>query len=243
MTSVDTLQDVTPRTDEHGVLLLRPETEPVPEHAEHARIVDMIFAGLAARFRGRDDVAVHERLAWFPDRDDTRIRLDPDVMVVFGRPPAMRKSFKAWAEDGAAPTILIEVWSEDDTEARYRERLQRASTHGVEEVVLVHPFAPGGCRVTHLLADGEGDVRTVATSASADVPITIDRLGITMIGGPTFVVSDEHGPWADTAELAEAAQRSAAEARANAAEATAERARAERLAQALRDAGIDPDQL
>ena len=83
----------------------------------------------------------------------------------------------------------------------------------------------------------------MATSASADVSITIERLGITLIGGPTVVVSDEHGPWPDTAELAEAAQRNAAEAQANAEAAAAERARAVRLAQALRDAGIDPDQL
>lgn len=82
-----TLPAVTaPTVDEHGVLLLAPEFETVSEHSRHAQEVNRVVTGLRARYAGRDDVAVHDRLAWFPDRDDTSIRLDPDVMDVFGRP-------------------------------------------------------------------------------------------------------------------------------------------------------------
>ncbi|CAN5164700.1 hypothetical protein BH23ACT9_BH23ACT9_36910 [soil metagenome] len=240
-----------PVTDEHGVLLLRPEFETVPEATEHARLVDLLQAGLNRRFAQRQDVAVHERLAWFPDAEDTRIRLDPDIMVVIGRPKADRRSYKAWAEDHVPPAVLIEVKSQDDGSAEYARRLARAHEHGVTEAVLIDPYAPGGVLVSHLRA-GQGDpgLRTVAVSSGPDRPVTVTTLGLTIAGGTELVVSDETGVWLDTvqqimhAEQQTArADQEAARAEQEAARADREAARARRLEQALRDAGIDPDQI
>lgn len=86
---------MTGRVDEYGVLLLRPEEEPVPEDSEHERLVDLLYAGLLAHFDGIEQVSVHCRLAWLPDREDTKIGLDPVVMVVFGRPQKRRRSYRA----------------------------------------------------------------------------------------------------------------------------------------------------
>ena len=242
---------------ETDVVLLAPEEEPVPEHALHQRLVDLLWAGLAARFAERDDVAVHARLAWFPDREDTGIRLDPDVLIAFGRPPAPRSSWRAWDEDGVAPTVIVEVWSEHDTDAEYRRRLGRARRYGVEEVVVVDPFSPGGVRVEHLVADPADPAawRTAAVSVHPDRPVALPRLGIGMAGGPKLVVTDPQGAWLDTpaaviAARAEAARADAEAARADAeaaradaeaARAGTEAARAERLAARLRAAGLDPD--
>lgn len=82
------------------VVLLAPEEEMVPESGLHEATVDLLRDGLMARFAGRADVAVFCRLAWFPDVTDTRIRLDPYIMVVFGRPPGHRKSYRMWDEEG-----------------------------------------------------------------------------------------------------------------------------------------------
>lgn len=217
------------------VVLLAPEEGAVPESAEHARLVDLVGAGTTARFRGRPDVAVHERLAWFPDHDDAGIRLDPDVMVVFGRPQTPRRSYKGWMEEGVPPTLIIEIVSESDTDEDYRRRLQRARRYGVEEVVLVSPFTPGGVRVEHLVVDPADPTRfrIRALSGRAKDVIVLDRLGITMAGGRDLLVRDERGLWPDTA-TAFAAVREQQE-RADAAE-----ARAERLAAQLRAAGIEP---
>lgn len=242
MTAPTTLDDVPTYVDEHGVEMLRPETEPVPEHALHAEIVDLLYAGLRAHFAGRDDVAVHERLAWYPEQSNTRIRLDPDVMVVIGRPQLLRKSFKAWAEEDAVPTVLVEVVSEEDTDRSCRERLGRAHHYGVPEIVLIHPFAPGGCYVQHLVADEEA-YRTRATSTSPDAPIEIPTLGIRLAGGDRLVAEDEFGPWHDTASLAELARRHAEQVRRQTEEARRQTERADRLAEALRAAGIDPDSI
>ena len=256
-----------PVSADDDVVLLVPEEETVPESAGHQRLVDLLYAGIAARYGDADDVAVHCRLAWFPDSDDTRIRLDPDVMVVFGRPSAGRRSFKSWVENGASPTVLIEVLSEDDTDADYDRRLRRARRYGVEEVILVAPFTPGGVRVEHLVPDPDDPTRfrTVAVSTHPDDPVVVPRLGIRLAGGRDLVVSDEHGPWPDTPTAMARARRADAEtaradaetaradaetaradaettrADAEAARADAEAARAERLAARLRAAGIDPD--
>jgi Uma2 family endonuclease len=242
-----------------GVVLLAPEEESVPESAEHERLVDLLCAGIAARFHDVEDVAVHCRLAWFPDREDTRIRLDPDVMVVFGRPATRRRSYRQWAEDGVPPTVLLEVLSEEDTDADYDRRLRRARRYGVAEVVLIAPFTPGGVRVDHLLPDPDDAerFRTRAVSTAPDLPVHVERLGISLAGGRDLAARDSAGGsvWLDTPALArrvrtEAARADAQAARADAqaaradaeaARADAESARAKRLAEQLRQAGIDPD--
>lgn len=216
-------------TDVDDVVLLAPEVETVPEDDLHRVLVDLLAAGLGRRFAGVPDVAVFARLAWFPDRGDTRIRLDPDVMVVRGRPPGWRKSYKAWVEVGVAPAVMVEVWSEDDTDADYRVRLERARRYGVEEVVIVAPYAPGGVRVQHLVVDPADPTRfrSAGTSTRPDQVLAVGSLGIEMAGGPELVVQDDGYRWPTTAEAFQQARDQAA--------------RAERLRAQLRAAGIDPD--
>jgi len=231
------------------VVLLAPEEETVPEHDLHRVLVDLLAAGLARRFAPEPDVAVFSRLAWFPDRDDTRIRLDPDVMVVRGRPPGPRKSYRAWVEGGVAPAVVVEVWSDRDTDAGYRARLARARRYGVQEVVLIDPFAPGGVRVEHLGVDhAESErFRSIGTSVREDQPLTIASLGITMAGGTELYVEDDGERWLTTAEAAQRARdetrranRETLRALQEAERAEQEAARAERLAEQLRAAGIEP---
>lgn len=229
---------------EDDVVLLAPEEETVPEHAVHRVLVDLLAAGLVATLAGADAVAVFSRLAWFPDRSDTRIRLDPDVMVVRGRPPGPRKSYKAWMEAGVAPSVLVEVWSDDDTDTDYRRRLARARRYGVGEVVIVDPFAPGGVRVEHLRADPDRDesFRTVATSTRLDLPVAVESLGIVLAGGPQLVVRGANGRrWPTTAEAFRGVWAEAERADREAQRADREAQRAERLATRLREAGIDDD--
>lgn len=200
----------------------------MPESGVHRGLVDMLAAWLEARFADHGDVAVFARLAWFPQLGDTSVRLDPDVMVVFGRPPGPRRSYKAWAEEDVVPAVLLEVWSEDDTEAGYARRLSRARRYGVPEVVVIHPFAPGGVRVDHLRADPStaDPFRTVASSFDPEHEVHVTTLGIHLAGGDELRVRDDAGVWQPTANTV--------------LQLRAERARADRLAARLRAAGLDP---
>ena len=64
----------------------------------------------------------------------------------------------------------------------------------------------------------------------------VPTLGIRLAGGDRLVAEDEYGPWQDTASLAEHVRRQTEEAR-------RQGERADRLAEALRAAGIDPDSI
>lgn len=246
----DTFQEQSLRVDEYGVLLLLPEVESVPEDTEHEQIVDALLLGLRHRYADRDDVQVFGRLAWFPDPANTRIRLDPDVMIVFGRPGGPRSSYRSWAEGGVVPAVVLEVVSRRDTDADYTERLGRARAYGVDNVVLVSPHAVGGVRVDVLRPDPEDSsrFRTVAVSTDAAAPVEVPTLGIAMAGGRKVVVTDEHGEWPDPLELVTRlrsqtarVEHEAARAEHEAARAEHEAARADRLAAQLRAAGIAPD--
>ncbi|MEX0658056.1 MAG: Uma2 family endonuclease [Egibacteraceae bacterium] len=226
--------------DLDDVALLAPEEESVPEHDLHRVLVDLLAAGLVERFTDRADVAVFSRLAWFPDRGDTRVRLEPDVMVVFGRPPGPRKSDKAWQEAGVAPAVLIEVWSDDDTDADDRRRLARARAYGVDEVVIVDPFAVGGVRVEHLRGVDER-FRSVASTSTEDQLVVIDSLGVSMAGGEELQVIADDRRWPTTAEAFRLARTKGERADREAARADGQAARAKRLEALLRGAGIDPD--
>lgn len=198
---MSTVRQVATQTEVDDVVLLAPEEETVPEHDVHRVLVDLLAAGLVARFARADDVAVFSRLAWFPDRSDTRIRLDPDVMVIRGRPPGPRKSYKDWMEGGVVPAVVIEVWSDTDTDtdADYRRRLERMRTYGVGEVIIVDPFAPGGVRVEHLREHG-GGYRVVGSSSAPDRPLVVESLGVTFAGGPELEVREDGRRWQTTAE-------------------------------------------
>lgn len=235
---------------EDDVVLLRPETESVPESDGHRRVVDLLAAGLEAVFVDESDVLVCCRMAWFPDPEDTHIRLDPDVMLVRGRPKGERRSYKQWVEEDISPQLLIEVVSEHDTDAEYRQRLDRAREYGVEEVVMVYLYAPAGVRVERLVVDDEDPSRFRAAAVSVDVdhPIRLPAYGISLAGGRRLVAADALGEWPGTADglirLRAESRRAAAEsarADAEARRADAESARAERLARRLREAGLDPD--
>lgn len=232
----DTSRAQTPPADEYGVVLLAPEVETVPEDTEHEQIVDTLLLGLRHRYAERDDVQVFGRLAWFPDRTDTRIRVDPDVMVVIGRPGGPRSSYRTWAEDGVVPSVIIEVVSRRDSDADHARRLGLARAHGVEEVVLVSPHAVGGVHVERLRPDPEDPTRfrTVAVSTDPSAPVELPVLGIRIAGGRQVVVTDEHGEWPDPLELL-------TKLRSQTARAEREAARADRLAAQLRAAGIAPD--
>ncbi|CAN5888295.1 hypothetical protein BH23ACT8_BH23ACT8_08500 [soil metagenome] len=239
------VQRVPPDLGVDDVVLLVPEEETAPEHDLHRLLVDQLLAGVRAWFAGHDDVAVHSRLAWFPDRSDTRVRLDPDVMVVHGRPQGERKSFKSWVEGGAVPQVIVEVWSEDDTDSDYQQRLQRARAYGVGQVVMVDPFEVGGTMVRDLVIDPDDATRYVAaaTSTTAEDPIEVPLLGARLAGGRDLVVTDLDGgpPWPLTHDalrlLADARRRLAAAS----ARADREGARVEELRARLREAGLDDE--
>jgi Uncharacterized protein conserved in cyanobacteria len=67
----------------------------------------------------------------------------PDVMVVFGRPKGARKSYQQFREDNIPPQVVFEVLSDSNKDSRGREIMQNKllfyEQYGVEEYYVIDP--------------------------------------------------------------------------------------------------------
>jgi hypothetical protein len=80
-------------------------------------------------------------LFWYPIQGDPRTVIAPDAMVVFGRPPGYRGSYKQWLEDGLAPQVVFEVLSPNNTKSEMEDKLAFYDEHGVEEYYFIDPYS------------------------------------------------------------------------------------------------------
>ncbi len=69
-----------------------------------------IVGELRGLFAGQD-VLVAGDLFWYPVQGNPKAVIAPDALVVFGRPPGYRGSYKQWEEGGIAPQVVFEVLS------------------------------------------------------------------------------------------------------------------------------------
>ncbi len=113
--------------------------QPMADNTRQFDTIVMIQGELAALFAGRPDVFVAGDLLWYPVEGSNTIRAAPDAMVVFGRPPGHRGSYKQWCEDGLAPQVAFEVLSPGNTRAEMARKRQFYERYGVEEYYEYDP--------------------------------------------------------------------------------------------------------
>lgn len=242
-----------------------PETDglPMAENTRQFRWIVTIKEGLQFLFRDRNDVFVAGDLFWYPIQGRTEVRVAPDALVVFGRPPGDRRSYLQWEEAGIAPQVVFEVLSPGNTASEMRRKLLFYDRHGVEEYYV---YDPEDNDLEGWIRAG-GSLRPIAEMAGWTSPLLgirfdwdEDELRLLRPDGDPLLTYDELGERALKAERlarsekrrAKTAQRRAdtsdrraesAEQRAESAEqrAEAEKQRADRLAEQLRALGIDPD--
>ena len=131
-----TTQTELPALTSPGTTAVAPEAEEV-EYPEGHWIAQSVGHGDAVRqaatalnyyFRDRADVLVAMELVVYYQRGNNKLRLQPDVQVVFGvEHCGSRGSFRVW-EEGKAPDFVLEVASpstaENDAEHKAREYAQ-----------------------------------------------------------------------------------------------------------------------
>ena len=122
-------------------LIHYPESDgqPMGDNDQQRRWMMKIIDNLMALFAGRQDVYVSGNLFWYPVEDNNRIVQAPDAMVVFGRPPGQRRSYKQWEEDGLAPQVVFEVISPSNTNEEMIRKRAFYQKHGVEEYYVYDP--------------------------------------------------------------------------------------------------------
>ena len=91
-----------------------PDTDGAPlaeTDYQFSAITDTVHA-LRVRYENRPDVYVAGDIFVYYRMGNTSARVAPDVLVVFGVPRRMRRSYYIWREGGKAPDFIIEVASQ-----------------------------------------------------------------------------------------------------------------------------------
>ncbi|WP_337176467.1 Uma2 family endonuclease [Paludisphaera sp.] len=220
--------------------------EPMADNQTQYKWMVTIAEGLDDLFRDRLDVLVACDLLWYFDPTNPRRCVAPDVFVAFGRPRALRHSYKEWLE-GHAPQVVFEIHSPSNTPAEMDRKLKLYDDRGVEEYYYYFPEEAAG-RLDGWLC-GPSGLEPIASTDGWTSP----RLGVTFETPPAdnaLVLRRPDGEaFQHVQEIMEdrrAARRLARleRRRRKRAEELAREAseRAERYAAILRQMGVEPDQ-
>jgi Uma2 family endonuclease len=190
--------------------------QPMADSTLQFRWITTIKTNLDWLFRNQSDVFVAGDLLWYPVENDNKLRQSPDIMVVFGRPKGERGSYRQWLENNISPQVVFEILSRGNTLTEMAKKQLFYDRYGVEEYYLYDPHkndASGGIR-------GENQLEILETLDNWVSP----RLGIRFqLGEPEMLLFYPDGQAFTSYNK--------------------EKQRAERLANKLRELGLNPDEI
>ena len=185
-------------------------------------------------FAENPEVFVAGDLLWYPVEGEPKIRIAPDVLVVFGRAKGDRGSYQQWQEANIAPQVVFEILSPGNRLQEMLGKLKFYDRYGVEEYYL---YDPDRNELTGLVRSEEG-LEVIDPIADWTSP----RRGIRFdISGEELQIERTDGErFASYVEIAQQAQQERQ--RADKAESLLEQERKEKeqLIQRLRDLGQYP---
>ncbi len=116
-----------------------PEGHWIAQSVGHGDAVRQAATALDYHFRARADVLVAMELVVYYQRGNNKLRLQPDVQVVFGvEHCGSRGSFRIW-EEGKAPDFVLEVASPSTAENDARHKAREYAEIGVREYWRLDP--------------------------------------------------------------------------------------------------------
>ncbi|CAK0772327.1 Uma2 family endonuclease [Gammaproteobacteria bacterium] len=230
--------------------------KPMADNTKQFEIIVTLHTGISGMFAGRPDVFVAGDLLWYPVEGNNTLRMAPDVMVAFGRPPGHRGSYRQWCENNIAPQVVFEIMSPGNRAKEMSRKFHFYEKYGVEEYYIHDPDRgrlDGWLRQSNQLEkipEMEG-----WTSPRLGIRFHLDDNDLVVYRPDgnyfeTAIVKDQkillERHRAQKAEQRAEAERQRAEAERQRAEteyqrAEAERQRVQRLADQLRALGINPD--
>jgi len=206
--------------------IVYPESDgkPMADNTKQFRWIVTLEGGFEALFRDREDVFVAGDLFWYSVEGRPDIRMAPDVMIVFGRPKGDRPSYKQWEEENIAPQVVFEVLSPANSLLEMAKKLEFYDRYGVEEYYLYDPETGD---FTGWIRGEDGRLRVIDEIQGWVSP----RLGVRfeIEDGELRVIRPDGQRFMTYLELQQQAEH--------------ERQRAAKLAQRLRELGIDPEQI
>ncbi|AFY82627.1 Uma2 family endonuclease [Oscillatoria acuminata] len=210
--------------------IIYPESDgqPIADNTEQFQWIVTLQGGIDALFKDDPNVFVAGDLLWYPVEGNNQLRIAPDVMVAFGRPKGRRGSYLQWKEDNIPPQVVFEVLSPGNTVIEMNKKLEFYERYGVEEYYLYDPDRidlGGWIRTENKLTSIEPINGWVSPRLGVRFELSEEGLELYSPDGQKFSTYLE----LYTGRKQEAQRAQQAEERAN------------RLAEKLRELGIDPD--
>ena len=227
-----------PLLGQPGVVYPETDGEPMAENTRQFRWIVTIQGGLDALFRDDPNVFVAGDLFWYPVEGNNKLRVAPDVMVVFGRPKGDRGSYLQWLEDDIAPQVVFEVLSPGNRPQDIVSKFGFYERYGVDEYYMYDPdnsepeALSAWTRKGALLEPVERPIGFVSPRLKV-------RFGFE--NGELVIYRPDGCSFSTYLELAEGQERERAEKEGERAQKERARERAERLAAQLRQLGVEPE--
>jgi Uma2 family endonuclease len=218
--------------------------QPMADNTLQYRWIVTIQGGIDAMFKDDPNVFVAGDLLWYPIEGDNKIRVAPDIMVVFGRPKGDRGSYLQWEENNVTPQVLFEILSPGNTLSEMAKKWQFYNNYGVEEYYLYDPDKKdlnGWIRRTNNLEVIETINNWISPKLGIKFVMGDKELEIYRPDGEKFVSYVELETQKQLAQ--EKANLETARANFEAERANLEAEKAKRLARKLKELGINPDEI
>jgi Uma2 family endonuclease len=135
----------TPRIYTEAELYPSYDGNPMAESTLQFDWIVLIKENLERFFADQPLVFIAGDLLWYPVEVAVppAPAMAPDIMVVFGRPKGARKSYQQFKEDNILPQVVFEVLSDSNKDQRGREIMQNKflfyEKYGVQEHYVIDP--------------------------------------------------------------------------------------------------------
>jgi Uma2 family endonuclease len=209
--------------------------EPVAETYDHFYAIMITLEVLRQYLSGTQATVLANQFLYYA-QGLPKLRIAPDVMVIFGVTPGGRDNYKIW-EEGQVPSVVFEMTSKGTKEQDLIYKKTLYEQLGVFEYWL---FDPRGEWISERLRGyrlHEDVYYPVSDGISQPLKLRL-VLEEKLIG---FYRQDTGEKLLIPDELAQALQNAEAQSSQERQRADQERQRAERLAEQLRKLGVDPD--
>jgi Uma2 family endonuclease len=105
--------------------------EPLAESYDHLYVIMTTLAMLLAHLKGQQATVLADQFLYYA-QGFPRLRVAPDVMVIFGVEPGGRDNYKTW-EEGQVPSVIFEMTSPGTRSKDDVEKKQLYESLGVTE--------------------------------------------------------------------------------------------------------------
>jgi Uma2 family endonuclease len=211
--------------------------EPLAESYLHLYAILTTLEVIKQYLAGRQATVLADQFLYYA-QGFPKLRVAPDVMVIFDVPPGGRDSYKVW-EEGQVPQVVFEMTSQGTQKQDQEQKKSLYEQLGILEYWL---FDPKGEWIEEKLRGYRLDAETyqlitdrISQPLGLRVAVEGELLG--------FYRLDTGEKLLIPTELAEQLQQERQRANQERQRAEQERQRADKLAEYLRSLGVDPDSL